>query len=177
MVHKEKLSSKELKRLKVKQYEEWLKNANAVILFDSLLPASEVWPVKKKLAEKGATYHVVKNRLFSRALNALYGTQPTIKGFTGAIFCSNDPIEPVKIIWELVKNNKLIIKFGYYNKEEIDSKKIEELANIPSYNELIGKLSYLIVYPIKGLLYIVQAPIKNFLITLSAVKEVKATKV
>jgi len=172
-----KLTPRERKKKRLEEYKKWLEQSNTVILLETTMPAIEVWSLKKELKEKQADYHVVKNRLFSMALENIYGEKPDINGFTAAVFCKDDPIIPAKSIVKLVNEKKASLKFGYCGKKQIDQEDIKKLANVAaSYKELIGKLIYAIEYPLVSFSYIIQSPLQRFIFSLNKIKENKSLK-
>lgn len=166
-------SAKDLKKLKVKEYTEKVKEAEAVFLAGANLTANEAVELKKKLSEHDGEYHVVKNRLFSIALDNAVGDKPEIKGFTGVVFAKGDPVAAAKSLYEVMKEGEGEVKFGYYGGERIEAEKVKELSELPGFEELVSKLAYMTAYPIKGLMNVLQAPVRDFTLVLQAIKDQK----
>lgn len=168
------LSSKEKKQKKVEKYAQMIKDSEALFLADTSLGAIETSEFKKALAEQNSKYHVISNRLFSLALDKAVKDKPTIKGFTGVVFCGDDPVGAAKKLYELVKENKAEVKFGYYAGEKIDSERAKVLSELPGHDELLGKVVYMVSYPISGLMNVLKGPMRQLVVVLNAVAERKA---
>lgn len=166
-----KLSSKQRKINKVKEYSDWIKKSEALFLAETRLTAQETQELKRKLSQTEAEYHVIHNRLFALAVADNLNEKPEIRGFTGAVFCYKDPVTAAKLLYELVKEEKATIKFGYYNRERVGEEKIKALSELPSREELLFKVIYLTRYPISGVMNALQSPIRQFLTSLQVLKE------
>ena len=98
-----------------------------------------------------AEYKVYKNRLVQRALNELgiAGFDEFLQGTSAIAFGYEDELTPAKLV--SVKTQKLEIKCGLLNGNFISADEVKALASIPSREELIGKLLFLLQSPMRGL--------------------------
>lgn len=116
----------------------------------------------------GVSLRVLKNTLARRAVadtsfaslaDQMIG--PLVYGF------SEDPVAVAKVFSDFAKtNDKLVIKAGSYSGQVLDKAGVATLASVPSREELLSKL-----------LYVMQAPVAGFVRALAALAEQKAEPV
>ena len=124
------------------------------------LNVDELTDLRNKLREIDATVRVTKNRLAKLAIKDTQYEVITdlLKGPT-AIACSEDPVAAAKGMVNFANDNdKLVIIGGASNGEVLDIKKIEELAKLPSLDELRAKILGMINTPATRIAGVVQAP-------------------
>ncbi len=129
----------------VKEIKENLEKAKSVIFVDYLgLSADNVSEFRQKMKECDASVVVAKNTLIKKAAEDEKGIkelEKDLEGPTMAVFSFSDPISPIKAIYEFAKKYELpktksaLIEGAYKNSIEV-----EELKDIPSKEELLGKL-------------------------------------
>ena len=106
------------------------------------LTVAEVTDLRRKMRAQEAELKVAKNRLAKRAL---VGTKyadldPLFSGPT-AIAYSADPVAAAKVAVTFAKTNeKVTIMGGSMAGQKLDAKAVTVLGNLPSLNELRGKL-------------------------------------
>ena len=116
--------------------------------------------LRAKMREAGAGFKVTKNRI---AKLALKGTRfeeldPLFAGPT-AVGMSTDPVTAAKILVEYAKgNDKLTIVGGSMDGKTLDKAGVEALAEMPSLDELRGRLVGLVQAPAAKLARVAQAP-------------------
>ena len=108
----------------------------------------------------GATFKVAKNNLALRALSA-NGTDDVshlFKGPTGIAF-ANDPVAAPKVATAFAKtNDKFVILGGVFGKQALNAEAVKALAELPSLDELRGKILGLLQAPAQKIASVVQAP-------------------
>jgi large subunit ribosomal protein L10 len=124
------------------------------------LTVAEVTELRGRIRAAGAAFKVTKNTLARRALD---GTPfaPIASLFTGptAIAFSRDPTAAPKIVSEFSKrNDKLQIVGGGLSGAVLDAASVRALAELPSLDELRGKLVGLLNAPAGRLVGLLQAP-------------------
>ena len=145
----------------VTQLQDSLKKAKTVIVaHQEGLTVAESTDLRNKMRESDAAYKVIKNRL---ALRALKGTKFEVLGklFLGptAIAFSEDMIAPAKIAFAFAKENpKLTIVGGCHDGNELTLEEIQNLANLPSLDELRGKIIGILSSPARNIACILQSP-------------------
>ncbi len=120
------------------------KNSSAVILVDYRgLSVAELTELRKKLREAQSDMKVYKNTLTKLALDDLKIKldDQYLEG-PNAITFANDPIAPLKILSKFAKNNKLLeLKVGIIDGEISDKGALEQLATLPSRDDLLTMLA------------------------------------
>ena len=131
-----------------------------VITHQTGLTVAEVSDLRRQMRQAGATYKVTKNRLTKRALEGtkFQALQPLFTGPT-AIAYSDDPVAAAKVCFEFAKKNqKLTVVGGALDEEQLDIGRIEDLAQLPSLDELRARLIGVVQAPATKLAGVIQAP-------------------
>ena len=89
------------------------------------------------------------------------GVKEVVQGPTGIAFGYDDPIEPARAISEFVKTPRLPLQVrgAVMGDQTLTPAQVENLAQLPSKDQLISKLMAQIQGPITGLVYVLNAPI------------------
>jgi large subunit ribosomal protein L10 len=127
------------------------------------------------LRKDKAEYKIYKNTMVKKAIGNTIENfdEKLLTGPTSFIF-SNDPIAPAKTVAKFAKSNEALkIKGGIYQKKFISKEKVLELASMPSREELLAKLVYMLNSPITRLVNVVQGPLRKLVYALQAVKNTK----
>ena len=145
----------ELKQPIVQEISENIKDAQSVVVVDYRgLTVAEDTQLRKALREAGVTYKVYKNTLVSRAVE---GTQfeslrDVLEGPNAFAISTEDATAPARIIAKFAKTApKLEMVSGVVEGNYYDKAGMEALANVPSREELLGKLLGSIQSPIANL--------------------------
>ena len=131
-----------------------------VVTQQSGMTVSEASDLRRQMRDAGASYKVTKNRLTRRALEGtkFEALQALFTGPT-AIAVSVDPVAAAKVCAEFAKKNaKLSIVGGALDGEMLDTNGINNLAKLPSLDELRGKLIGVLQAPATKVAGVVQAP-------------------
>ena len=131
-----------------------------VVAHNKGLTVNQVNDLRGRMAKAGATIKVAKNRL---AMLALVGTDAEgIKGlFTGPtmIAYAKDPVAAPKVANEFAKgNDKFVVLGGALGKSVLDAAAVKTLAELPSLDQLRGKLIGMIQTPGTRIAGILAAP-------------------
>lgn len=135
----------EAKKLVVEDIKTKIKSAKSVILvkFDKLTVAEDT-EIRREFRKNEVEYKVLKNTLIKRAFNELGVTDfdSDLNGPTSVAFGS-DETGAAKVIVDAVKKyeGKVEVKSGYFENAKIDVKAIDNLAKIPSKQQLYGMLA------------------------------------
>ncbi len=131
-----------------------------VVTQQSGITVAEASTLRRQMRDAGASYKVTKNRLTRLALEGtkFEALQSLFTGPT-AIAVSEDPVAAAKVCVEFAKKNtKLTVVGGALGKEMLDRVMVENLAKLPSLDELRGKLIGVLQAPATKLAGVTQAP-------------------
>ncbi len=118
--------------------------------------------LRAALRAAGVDYCVMKNSLTGRACDEVgYGDlKQYLVGMTALALSANDPVAPAKIMKEYAdKIESFEIKAGFVDGGLLDAQGVNELASIPSKEQLIVKMLGSLMSPLYGLAYVLQAKI------------------
>jgi len=124
------------------------------------LTVAEATELRRQMRAAGTSFRVTKNRLALRALGGtpFEGLKGLFKGPT-AVACSSDPVAAAKAAVDFAKKNeKLIVLGGQMGTHQLDAAGVEQLATLPSLDELRGKIVGLLQAPATKLAVVLQAP-------------------
>lgn len=131
-----------------------------VVTHYSGLNVAELSELRRDMAEAGASFRVTKNRLAKRALEGTPASEITDL-FTGptAIGVSDDPVAAPRILAKFAKaNEKLIIRGGIMGDTVLDETGVKALADLPSLDELRGKIVGMLNTPATRIAGVLAAP-------------------
>ncbi len=119
--------------------------------------------LRKKARESGVYLRVLKNTLVRRAVadTEFAGLADQMVG--PLIYSiSADPVAAAKVLNDFAKtNDKLVLKAGSYAGKTLDKAGIQALASVPSREELLSKLLYVMQAPVAGFVRAVDALAKK----------------
>ena len=151
----------QVKKEVVAELVEKIKGAQSVVFVDYQgIKVNEETSLRKQMRESGAEYLVAKNRLFKIALKEA-GVEDNfdeiLEGTTAFAFGYNDPVAPAKAVFDLSKAKAKLdvfkIKGGYLTGKKVSVKEVEELAKLPSREQLLSMLLNSMLGPIRKLAY------------------------
>lgn len=131
-----------------------------VVTHYSGLTVSDMTTLRGQIAEAGANFHVVKNRLAKIALNGTpcAGVSELFSGPI-AIAYSDDPVAAPKVAAAFAKEHEnLVILGGAMGENILDVDGVKVLAELPSLDELRAKLVGMISTPATRIAGVLQAP-------------------
>ena len=145
----------ELKQPIVQEISENIKDAQSVVVVDYRgLTVAEDTQLRKALREAGVTYKVYKNTMMKRAFagTAFESLTKDLDGTNAIAISKDDATAPARIIAKFAKTTpKLEMVSGVVEGNYYDKAGMEALANVPSREELLGKLLGSIQSPIANL--------------------------
>lgn len=169
--------SREKKESLVESYQESLANAPHVFLVDfSGVTVPEATDLRNRLREAGAGYVVIKNRIARRAAEgkALEGLKDRFQGPTAAAYSAEDAVSVAKALTEFRKEVPAIeFKGGMVDGQPVEASDIEAIASLPSREELIAKLLFLMQSPVTRLVRTLAEMPRRFVVVLDQVRQAK----
>ena len=145
----------ELKQPVIEEISGQIKDAQAVVLVDYRgLTVEEDTKLRKELREAGVTYKVYKNTMMNFAFKGtdFESLAPNLEGPSAIAISTTDATAPARVLSKFAKTApKLELKAGVVEGTYYDAAGIEEVAKVPSRDELLAKF-----------LGSIQSPIANF---------------
>ncbi len=121
---------------------------------------NQVNDLRNKMAQAGATVKVAKNRLAKLALDGTdaIGIKDLFVGPTMVAYAA-DPVSAPKVAAAFAKGNeKFVVLGGVLGKTVMDAAAVKALAELPSLDQLRGKLIGLIQAPATRIAGVLAAP-------------------
>src|SRR5215204_1146995 len=150
---------------------------SAMIVGFNKLTVNKDQEFRNQLREAGAKYQVVKNTI---ARLAVKGTpyedaSEHFKGVTGIVWTENDPVVLSKTISKFLKDNGEIYTFkaGIVDGRVVDQKQVEAIASLPSKEELISKLLFVINAQAQRIVTVINAVPRNLAIVIKQIGDQK----
>jgi large subunit ribosomal protein L10 len=152
------------------------KATNAFVLDFKGITVPQVTELRKQVRESGSEYVVVKNTL------ALIGVKdsPLTKlsshftGMTAIAYNTTDPVALAKVLTKFAKDVPTVqFKGAMLAGQVVAANEIQNIANLPSREELLGKLLYLMQHPIRGLAVVLNGTLRNFAVVLDQIAQQK----
>jgi large subunit ribosomal protein L10 len=141
------------------------------------LRVDQDFELRKVVRGVGGKYRVVKNNLAEKASEGTPAEQVLkgLRGMTSVAYTSNDPVALAKALTTYAKANPTFtFKAGIVEGRVIDVKEINDLATMPSKEQIFSKLLYLINAPAQRLVTIMNAVGRNLAVVVDqGVKENK----
>mgnify|MGYP001217456823 CR=1 FL=1 len=137
------------------------------------LTVAEMTALRVQMREAGAELKVTKNRLTKLALSGT-PSEGIADLFTGptAIGYSDDPVAAPRVLTAFAKkNDKLVVLGAAMGGRVLDVEGVKALAELPSLDELRGKILGLIQTPASRIASVLQAPGGQIARVLSAYAE------
>lgn len=161
----------------VTAYQEGLARADHAFLvsFEGISVPQDT-ELRSKVREAGAHYTVVKNRLALLAIEGrpLEGLKGEFAGPTAVAYSNDDPVALAKTLTEFAKDiPSMQFKGGLLNGQQVEAETIQEIANLPSREELITKLLFLMQSPVTRFVRTLAAIPRDFVVVLSQIAQEK----
>ena len=157
---------------------EQFKNAKSamVVGFQKMTVAKDQ-ELRNQLREAGVSYEVVKNTLARRAAEGtpIEGASEHFKGVTAVALSTGDPVGLSKAISKFSKANPDIFTFkaGVVEGKVVALNEVEAIATLPSKEELISKVMFLINCQAQRLATVISAVPRNLAVVIKQVSEQK----
>lgn len=161
--------TKQQKTKQIDSIKEKVSQQKSVVFVDfAKVPSKDMFSLRKSLKEAGCNLKIAKKTLVRIAFgqsNISYWNKikSSIPGQLALVFGMEDEIAPARISNKFAKDHAdLKILGGIFEKRFIDREKVLALGNLPSRNELMGRLV--------GSIY---SPVSSFVRALNKISEIK----
>ena len=161
----------------IEDYETGLAVApHAFVLGYKGISVPQVTALRDKVRDSGGHYAVVKNTLALRAIDgkALAELKEHFVGPTAVVYSMTDPEALAKALTDLAKDVPAVqFKAGLVENRSIAANQIKEIASLPSREQLLAKLVYLLQSPITRLARVLAAVPQQLVVVLDQVLKQK----
>jgi large subunit ribosomal protein L10 len=134
--------------------------------------------LRNQLREAGVSYEVVKNTLARKAAagTPLEPAADKFKGVTAVALSGGDPVGLSKAISKFTKANPDIFSFkvGIVEGKVVELRDVEAIASLPSKEELISKLLFLLNCQAQRLVTVLSAVPRNLAVVVKQIGEQKS---
>ncbi len=165
------------KKDNVTEVAEKMARSQSVIMLDYRgLTVEEDTGLRNSFREAGIEYRVIKNNVLLRAAQSqgIEGTEDFFKGPTAVAFGYEDAVAPAKILAKFIKDTKKTeLKGGILDGKVMDVTAVQNLAKLPSKEELIAKMLGSMNAPITNFVGVLAAVPRGLVCALNAIREQK----
>ena len=172
------MKTKAQKQKDLEALTEQFKNAKAAMLvgFQGMTVAKDQ-ELRNQLREAGISYEVVKNTLARKAAEGtpLELAKDQFKGVTAVALSGDDPVNLSKAISKFAKGNPEIFTFkaGVVEGKVVALREVEAIASLPSRDELISKIMFLVNAQAQRIAIVTNAVARNLAIVLDQIRAQK----
>lgn len=150
---------------------------NIVLATFAKLTVNQDFELRKAVRTAGGKYAVVKNKLAERAAKgtSLESALKNLKGVSSIAYTHGDPVALAKAIANYLKENgeQFSVKAGVVEGKLINAKEVAALATMPSKEQLMSKLLFLVNAPAQRLVTVLNAVGRNTAVVLNQAVEQK----
>ena len=171
------MKSKKQKQSSLKDYKDKLAKSK-ITIFTSFAQQSggsgvgvkALQKLRSSLRENNAEYVVEKKRIIARAIDTDKIDVEQYDGSIGTIFGYGDEVSAAKAAYMFSKDNaSLRLYGGLFGTQVVDATKVMTLAKLPSRDQLIGQFAGMMIYPLRGLVTVLQANIRGLAVVLNQI--------
>jgi len=146
--------------------------SNAFLIDFKGITVPQVTELRKQVRETKSGYLVVKNTLALIALkdSPIVAMREKFTGPTAIAFNATDAVALAKALTKFAKDvPALQFKGAMLDGQVVPAEQIQAIASLPSREELIAKLLFVLQSPIRGLATVLQANIRNLTVVLDQI--------
>ena len=158
----------ETKKVAVEEIVAGIANAQTMVIAEYRgISVASMTELRANARKEGVYLRVLKNTLVRRAVEGTSFAGLANQMVGPLVYtASEDAVAAAKVLHQFAKkDDRIIIKAGSYNGDLMNSAQVAELASIPSREELLSKL-----------LFVMQAPVSGFARGLAALAEKKESE-
>jgi large subunit ribosomal protein L10 len=172
------MKTRERKQEDLNALTEQLNNSkSAMIVGFTKLTVTKDQEFRQQLRSVGANYKVVKNTLARLAIKGTpyEGATEHLKGVTGIAWTDNDAVVLSKTISKFIKDNAAIYTFkaGVVEGKVVDLAQVTAIASLPSKEELISKLMFVINAQAQRIVTVINAVPRDLAVVIKQIGEKK----
>src|SRR5712692_1619576 len=151
-------------------------SGNAILFGFAGLKVPEVTELRRQVRGTKSRYLVVKNTLALRAAKgtALEGLAKHFAGPTAVAYNADSPVALAKVLTAFAKTNpNLVFKGAIVEGLVVEASQIRMIAELPTREELVGRLLVLLQSPLRRLVTVLNGPIRNLALVMQHIAEQK----
>ena len=172
------MKTKEQKSQEISELTQEIGNASNAFLIDFKgITVPQVTELRKQVRDTHSGYLVVKNTLALIALkdSPIVAMREQFNGPTAIAFNATDAVVLAKALTKFAKDVPAVrFKGAMLNGQVVPAEQIQTIANLPSREEIVAKLLYVLQSPIRGLATVLQANIRNLAVVIDQMGKQKA---
>ena len=153
------------------------KATNAFVIEFKGITVPQVTDLRQKVRDTNSTYVVVKNTLALIALkdSAMIELKEHFSGPTAIAYNQGDAVALAKALTRFAKDvPALTFKGALLDGKVVPASQIDNIASLPSREELVSKLLYVLQSPMRGLAIVLNANIRNLAVVLDQISKSKS---
>ncbi len=135
----------------------------------SKLTVGQDYELRKTVRDSGGNYRVIKNTLAEKASEGTAAEELArgLAGMTSLAYTGGDPVALAKALTTFAKNNPAFtFRAGIVEGRAVDAKAIQALATLPSREQILAQLLYLIQAPAQRLVTALNGVGRNLAVVL-----------
>lgn len=171
------MKTREQKAQEISELTEQIGRASNAFLIDFKgITVPQVTELRKQVRETNSGYIVVKNTLALLALkdSPIVAMREQFAGPTAIAFNATDAVILAKALTKFAKDVPAMrFKGAMLNGQVVPAEQIQAIASLPSRQELVAKLLFLLQSPIRGLVTVLQGNIRNLTVVLDQIGKQK----
>ncbi len=172
------MKSREQKQTDLNALTSELSNSkSAMIVSFNKLTVAKDQEFRNQLRDAGAKYQVVKNTIARLAVKGTPYEEASehFKGVTGIAWTENDAVVLSKTVSKFIKDNADFFSFkaGVVDGKVVDLKQVEAIASLPSKEELISKLLYVLNAQAQRIVTVINAVPRDLAVVIKQIGEKK----
>jgi large subunit ribosomal protein L10 len=153
------------------------KSSNAILFAFAGLKVPEVTELRRQVRGTQSKYLVVKNTLVLLATRgtALEAVAEHFTGATAVAYNQSSPVALAKVLTNFAKTNpNLVFKAAVIEGQAVETSQIKVIAELPSREELVAKLLFVMQSPMRRLVTVLNGPVRNLAGVLAQIADQKS---
>jgi len=150
---------------------------SAMVISFNKVTVNKDQELREQLRTAGASYKVVKNTLARIAVKGTQyeGATEHLKGVSAIAWTENDPVILSKAVSKFVKDNaaNFTFKVGVVDGRVVTLQQVEAIASLPSKEELISKLLFVINAQAQRIVTVINAVPRNLAVVVKLIGDAK----
>lgn len=167
--------TREQKQTQADELRRTLDTVNTVFVLENHgLSVNDVNQLRSKVRETGASYRVIKNSVVQLAITEtpFEVLSERLSGPNAFAFTETDAVELAKVLRDFIDDHpRLVFKNVYLEGNLLPADEAQKLADLPSKDELLAKLVYVLQSPIRRLAVAAGTPLQRLATVLARIAE------